>query len=81
MLINLNDTDNFIIFSSLTDKVNKLREWDLIGKRDYNKLISGKSTEIKPILYKGVFIQGETNCQVVGYTTRKLIMVYMKLLL
>lgn len=70
-MTNLKEYDNFIRFSSLDEKIDKLKEWELIGKKDWKKLISGEDTKIKQILYKGAFVQGETNCEIIGYTTQK----------
>jgi hypothetical protein len=70
-MINLNKCDDFIMFSSLEEKLDKLKEWDLIGKRDWSRLINGELTEIKPIIYKGTFTKGVTVCDIIGYTTLK----------
>lgn len=70
-MISLNGSDNFVEFSSLEEKFGKLREWELVGIRDYKKAINGEVTEIKPIMYKGIFVNSETPCDVVGYATQK----------
>lgn len=33
-MTNLKEYDNFIRFSSLDEKIDKLKEWELIGKKD-----------------------------------------------
>lgn len=70
-MINLSEKDTFVEFSSLKEKLDKLREWELIGIRDYKKLISGDVVKIKPIIYKGIFAKGKINCDVIGYITQR----------
>jgi hypothetical protein len=70
-MLNVKEYDDFIRFSTLEEKIDKLKEWDLIGKRDLKRIISGEIIEFKPIIYKGVFTKGETTCDVIGYVTQK----------
>lgn len=57
-MITLNEKEELIPFKSEDDKISKLKSWDLLSK---------KATKIKEFKYKGIYVDVETPCQIVGY--------------
>lgn len=55
-----NTLDSMIVFNSLSEKMDKLKEW---------KLISPKAEELKDVYYKDV--NGAYKCEVIGYLSKK----------
>lgn len=57
-MINLNETEEIILFKSDTEKLSKLKEWTIL---------SSSAKKLKKILYKGAYTIAPIECDVIGY--------------
>lgn len=61
-MLQVKESDNVTYFSSDEEELEKLKEWGLVSSR---------AKEIKKFKYKGVYVDKELDCDVIGYIAKE----------